>query len=91
MSIIHEKDIRNEVLRRTAEKMMTAARTAPKAKGIDNLVISIAEGDTISLLSEKMKELVKEGKGPDYFVRDAENILSSSIIVLIGTKIKPID
>ncbi|MGB4438399.1 MAG: DUF2148 domain-containing protein [Sedimentibacter sp.] len=90
MSIIHESDIRNDVLRRTAEKMMTAARTAPKAKGIDNLVISIAEGDTINLLSEKLKELVKEGKGPDYFARDAENILNSSIIVLIGTKIKPI-
>jgi len=89
MSIIHESDIRNDVLRRTAEKMMTAARTAPKAKGIDNLVISIAEGDTITLLSEKLKELVNEGKGPDYFARDAENILNSSVIVLIGTKIKP--
>lgn len=89
MSIIHESDIRNDVLRRTAEKMMTAARTAPKAKGVDNLVISIAEGDTITLLSEKLKELVKAGKGPSYFVRDAENILNSEAIVLIGTKIKP--
>jgi len=89
MSIIHESDIRNDVLRRTAEKMMTAARTAPKAKGMDNLVISVAEGDTVTLLSEKLKDLVKEGKGPDYFVRDAENILNSSVIVLIGTKIKP--
>lgn len=89
MSIIHESDIRNDVLRHTAEKMMTAARTAPKAKGIDNLVISMAEGDTVTLLSEKLKQLVKEGKGPDYFVRDAENILNSSVIVLIGTKIKP--
>ena len=44
MSIVNEYEIRNDVLRRTAEKMMTAARTAPKAKGIDNLEIAIAEG-----------------------------------------------
>ncbi|MGB4438845.1 MAG: hypothetical protein WBJ13_06380, partial [Sedimentibacter sp.] len=71
----------------TAEKMMTAAWTAPKAKGIDNLVISIAEGETITLLSEKLKELFNEGKGTDYFVRDAENILSSNIIILIALKL----
>ncbi len=89
MSVIHEMEIRNDVLRRTAEKMMTAARTAPKAKGIDNLVISIVQGDTITLLSEKLKKLAETDEGPDYFVRDAENILNSEVIVLIGTKIKP--
>ncbi|MFA9423051.1 MAG: ferredoxin domain-containing protein [Sedimentibacter sp.] len=89
MSIINELEIRSDVIRRTAEKMMTAARTAPKAKGIDNLEISIVQGYTITLLSEKLKKLVEEGKGPDYFVRDAENILKSEVIVLIGTKIKP--
>lgn len=90
MSIIFESEINENVLVRTAEKMMTAARTAPKAKGIDNLVIAMAEGETIQLLSNKLKDLVQEGKGPEYFVRDAENILSSSVIVLIGTKIKPV-
>lgn len=90
MSIIFESEINENVLARTAEKMMTAARTAPKAKGIDNLVIALAEGETIKVLSDKLKELVWEGKGPEYFVRDAENILNSSVIVLIGTKIKPV-
>jgi len=88
--IIFESDIKENVLIRTAEKMMTAARTAPKAKGIDNLVIALAEGETIKALSEKLKELVHEGKGPEYFARDAENILNSSVIVLVGTKIKPV-
>lgn len=90
MSIVFESDIKESALIRTAEKMMTAARTAPKAKGIDNLVISMIQGDTINALSEKLKELVQSGKGPDYFVRDANNILRSNVIVLIGTKIKPI-
>lgn len=90
MSVVFESDINENVLRRTAEKMMTAARTAPKAKGIDNLVIALIEKDTIEILSNKLKELVKEGKGPEYFIRDADNILNSSVIVLIGTKIKPL-
>lgn len=90
MSIIFEADIKEKVLTLTAEKMMTAARTAPKAKGIDNLVIALAEGETIIQLSNKLKEILQVGKGPEYFTRDAENILSASVIVLIGTKIQPI-
>jgi uncharacterized ferredoxin-like protein len=90
MSMALEPEVRSKVLRDTAEKMMTAARTAPKARGIDNLVISAAYGDTIKLIAEKMKELVKEGKGPDYFVRDADNILSAEIVVLLGTRIDPL-
>lgn len=90
MSITFEYDIKENVLLRTAEKMMTAARTAPKAKGVDNLVIAMVDKDTIKLISDKLKELVQEGKGPEYFVRDAENILNSNYIVIIGTKIKPL-
>lgn len=90
MGIIYESEVRSRVLRTVAEKMMTAARTAPKAKGIDNLIISIAEGDTIKLIAEKMKELTREGKAPDYFVRDADNILLAEIVVLLGTRISPV-
>jgi uncharacterized ferredoxin-like protein len=90
MGIIYESEVRSRVLRTVAEKMLTAARTAPKAKGIDNLVISIAEGDTIKLIAEKMKELTRESKAPDYFVRDADNILLAEMVVLLGTRISPI-
>lgn len=90
MSVIFESNISENVLMRTAEKMITAARTAPKAKGIDNLVIAMAEGDTIKLLSNKLNELVSEGKAPEYFARDGKNILNSKVIVLIGTKIEPV-
>lgn len=90
MSVIYEPEVRAMVLREVAERMMTAARTAPKAKGIDNLVISIAEGNAIKDIAEKLRELVRDGKGPDYFERDADNILLTNIVVLIGTKISPI-
>lgn len=66
MSILFESHIKENVIVRTAEIMMAAARTAPKAKGIDNLVISMVQGDTIKALSHKLKELAQNGDGPDY-------------------------
>lgn len=89
MGIVFESEINESVLISIAERMMAAARTAPKAKGIDNLVIAMVQGETILTISNKLKELVHEGKGPEYFNRDAENILKSKVMVLLGTKIKP--
>ncbi|NLG15883.1 MAG: ferredoxin [Fibrobacter sp.] len=89
MSIINEEEIRKETLVEIAKKMMIAARTAPKAKGIDNLVITIAEGETISKIAAKMKEMVENGTRPEFYLRDAGNILVSDVILLIGTRISP--
>lgn len=90
MTIIHEENTRNESIKDIARKMMTAARTAPKARGIDNLVIAVAEGESIKMLSAKMKEISKE-TGEQFFERDSNNILLSPAIVLLGTKIASIN
>jgi uncharacterized ferredoxin-like protein len=84
-----EESIRTETLYVIAKKMLIAARTAPKARGIDNLEIALAESQTIEMISQKMKELGQEYDVPS-FLRDAENILQSTVMVLIGTKIKTI-
>lgn len=77
----------NESLRQIALMMMNAARTAPKARGIDNLEIIVLTGDDIVRLSNKLHELgVSSGLG--YFVRDGENILQAGAVVLIGTSNK---
>jgi len=70
-----------------AKLMLVAAKTAPKARGRDNLVMTIAEKSDIVLLSKKMFE-ISENTGVDSFKRDAGNILLSSYLVLIGTKIQ---
>jgi uncharacterized ferredoxin-like protein len=89
--ILHsEEKIRKETIYEIARKMMTAARTAPKGRGIDNLVITCAEGDAILAISQKMKEKVSKEGWPQSFQRDADNILSAAYLILIGTKISPI-
>jgi uncharacterized ferredoxin-like protein len=90
MSLIYEEDLRKVVLRKVAEKMLAAARTAPKARGIDNLVLAIAEEDIIHTLADKMKNMVQERNAPEFFIRDSDNILKTSFVLLLGTKISPV-
>lgn len=90
MGIFFEEDIREKTVMSVAEKMLVAARTAPKARGIDNLVISLADKDTIRKIAGKMKDLVQNDNAPEFFLRDANNILQADVLVIIGTKIKPL-
>ncbi len=80
-------EIKDNQLLDVAEKMAIAARTAPKARGIDNLEILILTGDHLVMLSEKMKEISSRDQVA-FFSRDAENVLQSSVVILIGVKYK---
>ena len=84
--LLKESDFKDKALDHVAEEMCIAARTAPKGRGIDNIVTAIAGKDTIKKISEKMKE-IGTASGSPTFMRDCENILQASSIVLIGTKL----
>lgn len=88
MPIQTEESVRTENLLAVAKQMMLAARTAPKARGIDHLEIVIVESQDIELISQKMREIGTELDLPS-FLRDADNILQAPVMMLIGTKIKP--
>ncbi len=86
--IIDERNSRNEHVINAAKHIMTAARTAPKGKGIDIIEIILITGNDIKILSEKMIAMVQD-HGMKFFLRDAENILNAEAIVVIGTKDQP--
>jgi uncharacterized ferredoxin-like protein len=65
--------------------MMTAARTAPKGKGLDLIEIAAVDGEEIQILSAKTRELGEE-MNLGFMLRDAENILAAEAVVLIGTQ-----
>lgn len=67
--------------------MMVAARTAPKGRGRDNLYLGLAEGQLIREIADKMKEIA-EKTGVEFFIRDANNILTCPVVVLMGTRIE---
>ena len=88
MELLFEEDLRNKAVLETARKMMAAARTAPKAKGTDNLAIALLDKDGIKEVSDELKKMHNEMKLADYFLRDAVNILSAEAMMIIGTKIQ---
>lgn len=83
--IINERGIRHEAAMEIAKRMMVAARTAPKGKGVDIIETAAITDEDIRALSAKMKEIGQE-TGMHFFLRDAENILSAKAVVLVGTR-----
>jgi uncharacterized ferredoxin-like protein len=89
MPIVFEEQSRKDALLEVARRMLIAARTAPKAGGVDNLLMAIIGKEEISRIAGKMKEFVESKNAQNSFLRDAENILAAAeCMVLIGTKIK---
>jgi len=72
---------------RAAELMMAAARTAPKACGIDLIETMILDGEDKDRLTAAMREIGTEDDRP-FFIRDAGNVDACHCIVLIGTGVK---
>lgn len=58
--ILNERDSRHEHVLNVARQMMTAARTAPKGKGIDIIETAIVTGEEIQQLSDTLKAMFEE-------------------------------
>ena len=74
-----------------ATLMAASARTAPKARGIDDMESLILEGEDIEELATAMERKAEEK--PSYlssaFKRDANNLRSSNCVLLIGVAGNP--
>ena len=52
---------RQAILAAAAARMCAAARTAPKAKGVDNILTMVLTGEDKKALAEKMREIAATG------------------------------
>jgi uncharacterized ferredoxin-like protein len=68
-----------------AELMALSARTAPKGRGQDSIVIKVVAGKELAELSKELRRL-GEARGIKFFLRDAGNLENSEACVLIGSK-----
>ncbi len=71
-----------------ADMMVTAAKTAPKGSGKDNVVSMILSGDEKLELSDTMRKLSEE-YGEAFIERDANNLDECDLVVIIGVKYSP--
>lgn len=87
--IIDSQKIEERSVERIADMMCVADRTAPKAKGIDNLVTLIVNGQDKDKLSAEMRRVAQES-GMGFFERDANCLDKAPLVVLFGQKVKPV-
>jgi len=75
----------SNALETVAELMCLAARTAPKARGVDNLFITIVRGDDKAKVTAQMRQIADDA-GVAFFARDAANCDAAPLVVLVGTR-----
>lgn len=85
--IQNEREIRHELVGEAVRHMMTAARTAPKGKGLDLIEIATVTDRDILRLSEEMVRLAEE-TGMKFLLRDADNISQADAVLIIGTRLQ---
>lgn len=87
MAIINEKEFNQDNLLNVAKAMVLAAKTAPKARGVNNIAMAIITGNDIRELASVTNKIGEE-ENNHIFSRDAANILNhADVVVLMGTKI----
>jgi len=86
--MITEENIKEKTVISIAERMLIAAKTAPKGKGVDNIKAAVLTGDEIKRVSDHLLKMESSGEAPDYFARDARNLLEAQALFLIGTRIE---
>lgn len=86
--IITSQEVEERAVERIADLICVAARTAPKGKGVDNLVTLIVSGQEKGKLSAEMRRIAQES-GMEFFARDANCIDKVALVVLLGQKVKP--
>ena len=87
--IYKSKDAEQTAILNVAYGMVTAARTAPKACGIDNIETLILDGDDKKTLADTMRKMGTT-EGSAHFIRDAGNVDNSECVVLIGAVYNPV-
>lgn len=75
-----------EAIETIARIILASARTAPKAKGIDDIITGIV--DDAGALADEMVRISEGDKKSKFFKRDAGNIRDADCVTLIGLKFK---
>ena len=81
--IYNFEDMESRAALEAAARVCAAARTAPKAKGIDNIHTLTLTGADKDAVAAEMERFAAE-HGADFFLRDAGNVRAAKVLVLIG-------
>ncbi len=82
------KQMEEKAIIETASRMCTAARTAPKTRGVDNILTLVLTGEEKDALADKMEKIALRefNDTAGHFPRDAKNLRAAQAVVLVGIK-----
>lgn len=91
MAKLASDEVEGQAVRVVATMMASSARTAPKARGVDDVQTVLVDGDDVEALARAMEDKAEDK--PPYlspvFSRDARNLRGSTCVLLIGVTGKP--
>ncbi|MDR1564466.1 MAG: DUF2148 domain-containing protein [Oscillospiraceae bacterium] len=88
--LINSIQAEEQAILNLAYSVCAAARTAPKACGIDHMETAIITGDEKDRVAAEMRKIGESfGASGQFFIRDAGNVDASGAVVLIGVKYQP--
>ena len=87
---INSKKAEESAIVNLAYSICAAARTAPKACGVDHLETAVLTGEDKDRVADEMRKIGESvGEDGKFFCRDADNVDKSGAVVLISAKYEP--
>jgi uncharacterized ferredoxin-like protein len=87
LTVIRDVEAENKAIMDVAHLMAASARTAPKGRGVDNILTAVITGEERERIAEAMERKVKQKRHPLlFFDRDAKNVRKSPVILLVGVR-----
>jgi uncharacterized ferredoxin-like protein len=84
---IHSKTAEESAILNLAYSVCAAARTAPKACGVDSLETAVLTGEDKDRVTAEMRTIGEAlGASGRFFCRDADNVDAAGAVVLVGAK-----
>ncbi|MCX7781249.1 MAG: DUF2148 domain-containing protein [Negativicutes bacterium] len=81
------KDAEERAIDYVVDLMCLAARTAPKGRGVDNLVTMVIKAGAKDQIVAEMRKIAK-ATGAQFFERDANCVDQAPVLILLGQKVK---
>ncbi len=83
--IIKSNEAEKDAALGVAKLMLMAARTAPKARGLDTIVSAIVGGEDKNKLADEMERTGREKNLPTR-IRDADNLRNCEVVILVAVE-----
>jgi uncharacterized ferredoxin-like protein len=86
MPTVSGTEVERQATQTVAQLMLTAARTAPKAGGEDDILTALVWGEDKDRLADTMEKLGEELGMSEMFSMNATNVRTSEYVLLIGAR-----